>query len=43
MGGGNQSDVDVMGTAAPASWGDTLNDEELLRLLKEWNTDEART
>ena len=28
--------------ATIGSWGDTLGDEEILRLLKEWNTDEAR-
>jgi hypothetical protein len=28
--------------ATIGSWGDTLDDEEILRLLKEWNTDEAR-
>ena len=28
--------------ATIGSWGDTLDDEEILRLLTEWNTEEAR-
>lgn len=28
--------------AAIGSWGDTLDDKEILRLLKEWNAEEAR-
>lgn len=28
--------------ATIGSWGDTLDDKEILRLLKEWNMDEAR-
>jgi hypothetical protein len=28
--------------AAIGSWGDTLEDDEVLKLLKQWNEDEAR-
>ncbi|HKF02495.1 MAG TPA: hypothetical protein VKB49_09270 [Candidatus Sulfotelmatobacter sp.] len=28
--------------AVVGSWGDTLNDEEILTYLKEWNTEHAR-
>ena len=28
--------------ATIGSWGDTLDDSEILRVLKEWNTEEAR-
>jgi hypothetical protein len=31
---------ELLGTVG--SWGDTLNDEEVLTLLKEWNAEEAR-
>ena len=31
---------ELLGTIG--SWGDTLDDTEILRLLKEWNADEAR-
>jgi len=34
------ADRELLGTIG--SWGDTLDDKEILRLLKEWNTDEAR-
>jgi hypothetical protein len=34
------ADRDIL--AVVGSWGDTLDDEEILRLLKEWNASEAK-
>ena len=34
------ADRELLGTIG--SWGDTLDDEEALRLLKEWNMDKAK-
>jgi hypothetical protein len=34
------ADRELLGTIG--SWGDTLDDVEILRLLKEWNADGAR-